>query len=203
MANRILTLCTTILLWLGASQAHAIVLSFDPVSSDVTTGSSVDVNLVISDLGWGTAPSLGAFDLNVDYDASILGLSSAVFGDQVLGDQLDLFGLGSITAMDASLPGTVNLFQLSFDLAVDLNLLQADSFTLATLTFDTIGVGTSLLSYSGVMLGDSWGAPLDAALESGSITSRPSAVPEPASFALMGLGLLGLGFARKLRQSDQ
>ncbi len=146
--KKVLLTISTVFLWLLLDQAHAITLSFDPISAEITQGSGVEVNLVISGLGTGTAPSLGTFDLDVDYDSSLLGVSNVLFADQ-----LDLFGLGSITEWTSSI-GSVNLSELSLELPSDLNLLQLDSFTLATLSFDTLGVGSSLLSYSNVILGD-------------------------------------------------
>ncbi|MCF6282911.1 MAG: hypothetical protein L3J28_12020 [Candidatus Polarisedimenticolaceae bacterium] len=66
-------------------------------------------------------------------------------------------------------------------------------------TADTVRAAIYLLIL--ILFANPLQAQVDAVLESSSITSRPSAaVPEFASFALMGLGLLGLGFARKLRR---
>ncbi|MDX2504819.1 MAG: hypothetical protein QNL62_10130 [Gammaproteobacteria bacterium] len=193
--KKVLLTISTAFLWLLLDQAHAITLSFDPISAEITQGSGVEVNLVISGLGTGTAPSLGTFDLDVDYDASLLGVSNVLFADQ-----LDLFGLGSTTDWE-SIDGSVNLFELSLDQPSDLELLQLDSFTLATLSFDTLGVGSSLLSYSNVFLGDAGGNPLFADLMSeGNITVLPAvAISEPAMLWLMGFGLAGMGLGRKLK----
>lgn len=178
--------------------SQAITIGFDPVSQEVYVGSPADVELVISGLGNGTWPSVGIFDLDISFDPSILDFASATFGDPVLGDQLDIWDLGG-NPMDASItsPGVLNIYEVSLDLPWDLDDFQADSFTLATLTFDTLAVGTSSLDISINALGDAWGDPLSADVLSGSI----SPIPEPSTMLLVSCGLVGLvGFRRRFRR---
>jgi hypothetical protein len=160
----------------------------------VTLGSQAVVSLDITGLGSGAAPSVGAFDIDLSFDSSILALSSVVLGDPALGDQLDLFSLGSILAATPG-AGTVNVFEISLDFADDLNLLQADAFTLATFTFDTLAAGSSALGLSLNALGDADGLPLEATLTGGSIdvaAPPPTSVPEPSAWATYVLLLAGL-----------
>ena len=180
--------------------AKAVLISFEPASQIVLVGESVSVDLVISGLGDGTSPSLGGFDLFIEYDPTILALSDVSFGDPTLGDQLDVSVLGSLYF---SLPYSSNseeLFGLSFGPPSDLINFQAPSFVLATLTFDTLSVGTSPLKIVDPnpplfesRLADEWGNALDFERESGSI----SPVPEPATFILIGFGLGGIGILRR------
>ena len=177
--------------------ALAITIGFEPVSQEVVVGDLASVNLVISGLGDYSEPSLGTFDLDIHFDPAILAFDSATFGDPVLGDQLDIWGLG-LNPMGASVtsPGVLDIWEVSLDTADDLNNFQAGSFTLATLTFSTLTVGTSPLEIIIDSLGDAYGNPLSADVQSGNISS----VPAPATFILLGFGLGGIGILRRKKK---
>ena len=128
--------------------ALAITIGFEPVSQEVVVGDPASVNLVISGLGDGTYPSLGGFDLFIEYDPTILALSDVSFGDPTLGDQLAI-GWGATYLSSTYSSSIEELFGLSFGPPWDLINFQAPSFVLATLTFDTLSVGTSPLEYLG------------------------------------------------------
>jgi len=184
---------------LYSAQSRAIILGFSPSDQAAPVGSSIDVDLVISGLGEGAAPSLSVFDLDILYDSAILGLTNVAFGDPVHGDQLDIFGLGFNPTGVTPVAGGTNLFEISLDFPFDLDLFQRGSFALASLTFDVLAIGTSPLDLANVILGDSFGAPLEATVSPG----RVAGVPEPSTVVLMGAGLAGLGFARRRQGSDQ
>ena len=189
-----LLLTLGLLLFITTSVQALIILDFTPTPQTAILGDTVDVDLFISDLANFATPSLGAFDVDISFDPGVLSFSSLVFGNQ-----LDLFGLGSFTGFDGSTPGLVDLFEISLDSATDLDTLQAGSFTLATLTFDTIGLGTSSLWISSYILSDSLFPPnalVDATTSIGSVTVNP--VPEPTTLFLLvtGMGTL-VGFRKK------
>ena len=169
--------------------ASALVISLDPSTQTVAPGAGLAVDLNISGLGLGSAPSLGAWDVDIGFDTSILSFTGASFGNQ-----LDLFGLGSINgAFD--LGGVLDIFEISLDLPADLDLLQADAFTLATLSFDALSVGMSALTLSIDELADSLGDPLVPSQVLGAIVTVRQPVipvPEPGTLALFVVGLAGL-----------
>jgi hypothetical protein len=190
-------LCSSLLV-LAAAPSQAITISLDPSAQNVAAGSIVDVALVVSDLGDGVAPSLSTFDVDIAFDGGVLSFLDATFGDPVLGDQLDLFGLGSIFGTTPG-AGTVNLFELSLDLPSDLDDLQAPGFILAILTLSALGAGDSPLDLTVNVLGDANGEPLEAAVSGGSVTVTEAA-PEPASLALLVSGFAGLACTRARRR---
>lgn len=197
-----LLICTAFWLYAGSSQASTFVnpgFSLTMVSiSDITQiGNSVNVKIGVSGLGGNLAPSLGAYDLDLSFDPSHLAFTGAVFGDALLGNQLDLFNFGgNLSGADLTDPGTVNFYEVSFDSVTDLNDLQVNSFTLATLSFDVLDFGTSDLTLSVNAFGDAEGNDLPVTTLSTSVTT----VPLPSAIFLMASGLMGLGFAGKPRK---
>ncbi len=105
-------------------------------------------------------------------------------------------GLGY--AMDLSFGdlgfGVINLAELSW--LWDLSS-QPDAFTLATISFDAIALGSTALEFSGVNLGDGERV-LEATLGTGKVTATP--IPSP--LILLGSGLMGIvGFRRKKQKA--
>lgn len=188
---------TLVLLAIGfvdRTPARAISLSFGSAAQVVTVGEAVEAAVRISGLGNGMAPSLSAFDVEVNFDPAILVLSDISYGDLLLGDQLDLSGSGSIIATTFGF-GFVGFSEISLDAPDILDTFQFDEFTLATATFIAVGNGTSLLSFTVNALGDANGDPLEAEANSGSV----AVVPEPGTAFLVGVVLACFVIVRRKR----
>ena len=177
---------------LGASPVQAASLEFVPASQSVRIGHPAQVAIRVSDVGDSAAPSLAVFDVVVTFDPALLSFSGVTYGDPGLGNQLDLLGLGSVG--DHSRSGLRHPVRVALDPAGDLNALQAGAFALATLAFDTLAVGTSLLGLTVNALGDADGNLLiPDAVGTGAIAVTPQAVPAPGALLLLGGALAALG----------
>ena len=171
-----------------SGQATAASLQVQPSLDTIAAGNSVSVQITITDMFDLAAPSLGSYDLDVNFDAGVLSYSSITWGTQ-----LDLFGLGSLQAIDTAqaASGLLNIYEVSYDDVADLDSLQLNDFTLFTLTFTAIGPGFSALTLGVNDLGDSLGIGI-APSSVGSASVTVSEVPLPATLPLFAAGLLTL-----------
>ncbi|HUE11373.1 MAG TPA: hypothetical protein VMQ54_10570 [Steroidobacteraceae bacterium] len=172
-----------------ASTATSFAQELSIGSETISASGVATVALDISGLTPGTT-ALSTFDVNVGFNSSVVNFASAAYGDPILGDQLNFNGL----AFQATAPGvgTTELFELSLDDPSTLLSSQPASFTLATLTFDAVGTGTSALGLSVNALGDQNGNSLSATLQNGSITVTGAAGQVPEIDASSAAGALTL-----------
>jgi hypothetical protein len=178
-----------------SAQSEAALLTFAPLHQTVELGETVNVDIHISGLTGFDA--LGAFDLDLEFDDSILGFSGVSFGTQ-----LDLFGFGSLQDASAS-GGVVDVSEVSMDLPFDLEDFQLDDFVLATIEFNADALGTSTLSYSQTILSDAWGIGFDPDLETGWIqVIAPTSVPEPNILTLLLLSAAGVAGLRVKKKNS-
>src|ERR1035438_3628845 len=173
-----------------------VILSINPISQTVSLGSQASFDMDISGLGGGTA--LGTYDINLGFDQTLLSYNSIVFGNQV-----DISGLGDIQSATPG-TGTVEVFELSLDSTSELNSLQAPAFSLATLTFDTLGLGTnSPITLSVNALGDAFGNSISADIENASVSvTSPTTVPEPKSIWFLLVIIPSVAILRATRSEE-
>lgn len=179
---------------LGAS--HAAVVNVSASQSSVQLGGSFSLYFDIS----GLAPSsLGAFDLDLNFDDTLLAFTGYSFDDNLSGlNQLDLpeaTGFGFLGDA-ADVGGVVDAFGFSGNSLVKLDSEQADNFRFLTLSFTTLALssGTTL----GIALNDptllfSDASANDLAYSFGNDAARVvitsatggGTVPEPGALALV------------------
>ncbi len=195
MLRRMTTLLVGAVLATGLATAGTVFIA--PAFQSVLIGTPVSVDLVYT----GIPPLVGSFDLDIAWAPAILSLTGLSFGT-TLGD-LGLFegvGGGGVVA-----PGLLDIFEVSFLTIPELAGLQGvGPIVLATLFFDTIGLGVSPVSFSGapnfeLLISDHLGAVIPSAFDGGAVeVTAPSLVPEPGSIVLLlsGAGAL-LWFRRR------
>lgn len=158
------------LTWASFASAAPVLVDLSPSSLTVMPGDLVTVDLVIS--GLDRPPSAGAFDLDVAFDPSLLAPTAVAFG-LVLGDP----AAGEALTDFQFQPGIVNMAEVSLLAPVELDALQPESFTLASMSFTAVATGTTSLFYLRGIVDDAFGEKL-------------VEIPEPATLILVGSALI-------------
>lgn len=183
------------LAWCGAASAFSIGLS--PASASHVVGSPFSLDVVVQGLA-SDNEILSTYDIDIAFQPGIGYVSAGSSGK-----------LGASMFFDTPGSGSVNLFELSFELDGDLVALQGGAFTVATLTF----IGNALGSFDFMLTANALGGsqvadpnnpPFTIARDllgdlgptlTGAtvvIADRGNPIPAPGTALLAALGLLAL-----------
>lgn len=162
---------------LSAPAQAAVNLTFGNPSS-VSLGEVFDIDVIITGLD---TQDLAFFDIDVTFDDSVVG-----FQDYTLGDELTdpLFGQDDFS-FGATAPGVVNVAELSW---LEDFSAQPDAFTLATLSFEALSVGTADFGFGYLDLVGADNGVIDPL-----VPGQVAVVPLPGAAFLLAGALVGLG----------
>lgn len=188
--KKFFTLFSVLLSFGLCANVNALSLQFLPSDQTVNLGDSALVDILISDLD--AMQALGDFDFDLSFDSSILSVNNVMFGSEL-----------GFSLQDSSVSGnTVNINELSLESPDFLVDNQPSQFVLASVEFDTLSVGTSILDFANIFaFGDQFGNSLSFdSIFSGSITvldSDMAPVPVPASLPLFLSAMAGFAAYRR------
>jgi hypothetical protein len=169
--------------------AQALILTVTPSVTNISVGDTFSVDIVASDLSFDPLSTIGAFDIDVAFDSSLLRMDLVTFGTGLnLGD---LSGsLQTVTDWSTS----VEVDEISFFDSDTLYTSQPLDFTLFTLDFTTLALGSSSLELTANSISDALASNggLVPTIQNGNvnISNGNSAIPEPGMISLFSLGLI-------------
>ncbi|QBQ39583.1 PEP-CTERM sorting domain-containing protein [Pseudoduganella plicata] len=166
---------------MSAAASAAAVLSVSASPNPAVVGSTVDLSILIDDVD-----DLYGYQFSLAFDPTVLRATAVTEGDFLAGGGNTSPGLGNI---DNATGAVSYVYNLLLGPAAGVS----GSGTLAHIRFDVIGVGSTPLTFGDALFVDSRDAAIDVRIDSTPL----QAVPEPATYLMMGAGLLGLAALRR------
>lgn len=166
--------------------SHAAVITVSPSSSIIDVGDKVTLSISLNDL-----TDLYAYQLDLLFNSNVLHIDSIESGS--------LFSSGSVGFSPGVIDNDVGTLSFVFDSLSGPVAGVNGAGTIALISFTSVGAGLSSIDLANVTLLNSSLATidlLDVVSAQVNVTS-PVSVPEPATYALFGLGLLGIGTLRR------
>lgn len=134
-----LAILSMVLLLGFSTTANAAIITLTPSSSALNVGDIVTIDFVISDLVAGAAPSLSAYVVDVLFNNALFNFVSVFSYGTDLGASLNS-PVENIPPL--ILPGIVGVFDSTFESAAFLDTNQPASFTMFSMIFQALNVGT-------------------------------------------------------------
>ncbi len=125
-----------------------------PDAATVAAGDVLNVQVRVTGLGAGFAPSVGAYDIDIGYDGALFSLNGVSFSGE-LGDP-DPAAFETFSEFLSS-PGAVNIAAVSLLSEIELDLLQSADVLLATLSFDALSNGGGAFALLKTRVDDAFG----------------------------------------------
>ena len=196
-SHKSLTIIVLLSLMLIASNSNAINIAAIPDSGAVAVGDPLNVDIVISGLE-GVTPNeiVRSYQLDILFNNSVVSATNVLFGNFLaLNHPLTPFLQTSTILNDR-----VTILETSLWSDDVLDIAQPDSFTLASITFETIGAGSTSFEFLpflnfGIDITGRSGNLLNVTPQTGNLTVR--SVPEPSSLLLFIMGLSLILLVRK------
>lgn len=185
---------TAVVAWSALSlPAQAMQIEITPSSSTIDIGETLAIDVVASGLGNGVAPSIGAYDIQIDFDTALLSADPVDYGTG-----LDL-GLGSLQ-LSFDLPFGVEVTETAYGSETEINGLQPDDFVLFSVNLSGLAAGTGALGLTLLSVTDASGVnDITSSFTTVGASYRvPDAyAPIPGAAYLFGAGLVSLVVTRR------